>query len=136
MKKLTIALAAATTVMLCSFSRMDQSKEWVVPESAKQVKNPTDKSSKEDLAIGRSIYAKRCESCHGKEGFGDGPKASELKGRDQMGDFSSADFQRQTDGTLFYKMTKGRGDMPSFEEKIPDEEDRWLVINYIRTLKQ
>jgi len=37
---------------------------------------------------------------------------------------------------LFYKITTGRDDMPAFDKKIPDAEDRWLIINYVRTLKQ
>ncbi len=134
MKKHTIILLLASSVALYSFTLVYQSKEWVVPETAKKVKNPTDKSSKEDLAIGKSLYAKHCQSCHGKEGYGDGPKAKELKG--EVGDFSTAEFQSQTDGALFYKLTTGRDDMPAFDKKIPDAEDRWLIINYIRTLKQ
>ncbi|PZR37951.1 MAG: cytochrome C [Azospira oryzae] len=134
MKKHTIVLLLAATVALYSFTLVYQSKEWVVPETAKKVKNPTDKSSKEDLAIGKSLYAKHCQSCHGKEGYGDGPKAKELKG--EVGDFSTTEFQSQTDGALFYKMTTGRDDMPAFDKKIPDAEDRWLIVNYIRTLKQ
>lgn len=134
MKKHTIILLLACSVALYSFTLVYQSKEWVVPETAKKVKNPTDKSSKEDLAIGKSLYAKHCQSCHGKEGYGDGPKAKELKG--EVGDFSTAEFQSQTDGALFYKITTGRDDMPAFDKKLPDAEDRWLIINYIRTLKQ
>lgn len=134
MKKHTIILLLASSVALYSFTLVYQSKEWVVPETAKKVKNPTDKASKADLAIGKSLYAKHCQSCHGKEGFGDGPKAKELKG--DLGDFSTAEFQSQTDGALFYKMTTGRDDMPAFDKKIPDAEDRWLIVNYIRTLKQ
>lgn len=134
MKKQTFVLLFASTVALYSFMLVDQSKEWVVPESAKNVKNPTDKKNKEDMAVGKSLYSKQCQSCHGKEGYGDGPKAKELKGK--VGDFSSAEFQGQTDGALFYKVTTGRDDMPAFDKKIPDAEDRWLIINYVRTLKQ
>ena len=134
MKKQTIMLLFATSVALYSFTQINQSKEWVVPESAKKVKNPTDKTDKENMAIGKSLYAKHCQSCHGKEGFGDGPKAKELKG--EVGDFSSEEFHSQTDGALFYKTTTGRDDMPAFDKKIPDAEDRWLIINYVRTLKQ
>ena len=119
---------------LCSFTQLYQPKEWVVPESAKKVRNPTDKANKEDLATGKTLYSKYCQSCHGKEGYGDGTKAKELKG--DLGDFSSEKFQAQTDGALFYKMTAGRDDMTGFEKKIPDAEDRWLIINYIRTLKK
>ncbi|NOS90719.1 MAG: cytochrome c [Cyclobacteriaceae bacterium] len=128
-----IILLSFFTVGLSSFTLL-QSKEWVVPESAKKVKNPTDRTNKEDLATGKSLYSKYCQSCHGKEGYGDGPKAKELKGK--VGDFSSTEFQGQTDGSLFYKVTTGRDDMPAFDKKIPDAEDRWLIVNYIRTLKQ
>ena len=134
MKKQTIILLFASSVALYSFMLVDQSKEWVVPESAKKVKNPTDKTDKENIAISKSLYSKHCQSCHGKEGYGDGPKAKELKG--EVGDFSSTEFQSQTGGALFYKMTTGRDDMPAFDKKLPEAEDRWLIVNYIRTLKQ
>ncbi len=133
-KPALFTLAISLTLVLYSFILPDQSTDWVVPESAKKVKNPTDALDKENLAIGKTLYSKYCQSCHGKEGFGDGPKAKEMKG--DMGDFSSKDFQSQTDGTLFYKMTTGRSDMPSFEKKIIDPEDRWLIVNYLRTLKE
>lgn len=134
MKKSIIVLLAAITGGLYSFTQAYQSKDWVVPESAQKVKNPTNKTDKADIAVGKTLYAKQCQSCHGKEGFGDGPKAKEMKG--DMGDFSSDKFQAQTDGTLFYKITNGHGDMPAFDKKIPDEEDRWLIVNYLRTLKE
>ncbi len=107
---------------------------WVVPANYKTMKNPTDVIDKENLKIGKELYTKHCASCHGKNGFGDGSKASELNG--DLGNFSSAKFQKQTDGELFYKLIDGRDDMPGFEKKLSIEEDRWLVINYIRTLKK
>ena len=135
MKKSTIIIMSAMLSLgLYSFMYLDQSKEWVVPESAKNVKNPTDKANKQDLAEGKTLYSKYCQSCHGKEGYGDGPKAKEMKG--DVGDLSSEKFQVQTDGALFYKITTGRDDMDGFGKKIPDAEDRWLIINYIRTLKK
>ncbi len=118
-------------VVLYAFTTPPQD-AWVVPDKYKNMKNPTD--PKVDLNIGKALYAKHCQSCHGKEGYGDGPKADGLKG--DLGDFSSADFHAQTDGELFYKTTFGRDDMPEYTKKMPDDEDRWLVINYIRTLKE
>lgn len=135
MKNPSVILLTFFAFALSSFAP-SQSDKWVIPESAKNVKNPTDKADEENLAVGKSLYAKYCKSCHGKEGYGDGPKAKELEGKDQMGDFSTAEFQSQTDGTLFYKITKGKDDMPAFNKKIPDAEDRWLIVNYLRTLKQ
>ena len=135
MKKSVVTIAFTfCSLGLYSFIQLHQSTEWVVPESAKKIKNPTDKADKESLAVGKTLYSKYCQSCHGKEGYGDGTKAKELKG--DLGDFSSEKFQAQTDGALFYKMTTGRDDMTGFEKKIPDAEDRWLIINYIRSLNK
>ncbi|MCA0931524.1 cytochrome c [Lutimonas saemankumensis] len=106
--------------------------EWVVPEKYVNMKNPTDPEV--DLKIGKSLYAKHCQSCHGKEGYGDGKKANEVEG--DLGDFSSEEFQAQTDGELFYKTSFGRDDMPEYTKKMPDDEDRWLIVNYMRTLAE
>jgi len=45
-------------------------------------------------------------------------------------------FQSQSDGSLFYKTSEGRDDMPSFKKKIPDQDDIWNLVNYVRTLKK
>ena len=114
-----------------SFTTVIQDK-WVVPAKYVSMKNPV--PADQDASVGKSLYDKHCKSCHGKEGYGDGTKAEGLKG--DLGDFSSAEFQKQTDGELFYKTTFGRDDMPEYSKKIPDDEDRWLVVNYMRTLKE
>ena len=119
------------SVVLLSFSSFDQ-EEWVVPDKYEKMKNPTDPN--EDQDIGKQLYSKHCQSCHGKTGLGDGKKADEVEG--DLGDFSSSEFQAQSDGALFYKSYFGRDDMPNYEKKIPDEEDMWLVVNYMRTLAE
>ncbi len=112
----------------------DFQEEWTVPAEHQTKKNPTDVSDKENMAIGKSLYSKHCKSCHGAEGYGDGPKAADMNG--DLGDFSTADFQAQSDGALYYKTTVGRDDMPEFVKKIPEDEDRWLIVNYLRNLKE
>ncbi|MBT8258945.1 MAG: cytochrome c [Bacteroidia bacterium] len=114
-----------------AFNSSEQEK-WVVPEKYEKMKNPT--NPKEDLDIGKSLYNKHCKSCHGKEGYGDGPKAADQEG--DLGDFSTSEFQSQSDGALFYKSYIGRDDMPNYEKKIPDTEDVWLIVNYLRTLEE
>ena len=96
------------------------------------MKNPTDASDEDNLDIGSELYAKHCKSCHGKERLGDGPKAAEQKG--DLGDFSSSEFQAQSDGALFYKSKIGRNDMPDFSKKITSDDDIWYIVNYMRTL--
>ena len=53
-----------------------------------------------------------------------------------MRDLTSEEVQAQNDGELYYKSIIGRDEMPSFEKKIKGEEDRWMVINYMRTLAE
>lgn len=127
----TLLLIGIVSFALYSFTSFVQ-EEWKVPDKYEKMKNPTDPSV--DLDIGKSLYNKHCKSCHGKEGYGDGTKADEVEG--DIGDFSTAEFQAQSDGALFYKSYIGRDDMPNYEKKIPDEEDVWLMVNYMRTLEE
>ena len=133
MKTLLSTILLTTIILgLNAFTFNVQSDEWVVPDKYKTMKNPTDANDDENLEIGEELYMKHCKSCHGKEGLGDGSKAKEQKG--DLGDFSSEEFQAQTDGALFYKSTFGRDDMPNYEKKMPDDEDRWLIVDYMRIL--
>jgi len=79
------------------------------------------------------LYSKYCKSCHGSKGLGNGSKALELK--TLPGDFSTAEFQAYTDGEIYYMVTVGRDEMKSYSKKIPDDEDLWGVISYLRTFK-
>jgi mono/diheme cytochrome c family protein len=105
---------------------------WPVPEKYQKMTNPV-KADATSVGEGKELYNKHCASCHGKKGKGDGSKAAQLD--TDPGDFSTADFQKQTDGALFYKTFEGRKDMPSFKKKIPAQEEIWSVVNYMRTMK-
>jgi mono/diheme cytochrome c family protein len=131
MKKLKVIFIGIAGMML-SMSMVAQPKAWVVPAEFKTMKNPVamgDASTK----AGQMLYTKNCASCHGKTGLGDGVKARALK--DFPGDFSKADFQKQTDGELFYKTKSGRGEMPKYEGKLTDDEI-WNSVNYMRSFKK
>ncbi|MCK5078398.1 MAG: cytochrome c, partial [Bacteroidales bacterium] len=71
--------------------------------------------------------------CHGNKGLGDGPKAKQLE--TFPGSFATETFQDDTDGEMYFKSIIGRDEMPNYEKKITDDEDRWAIINYLRTLK-
>lgn len=107
--------------------------DWPVPAKYKSMENPY-AGNKDVDKIGKDLYNQHCKSCHGKEGYGDGSKSGELDS--EMRDFTTEDVQSQTDGEFYYKTIIGRNEMPNFEKKIPDEEDRWLLVNYIRTLEE
>ncbi|MEN9684801.1 MAG: hypothetical protein RLZZ28_587 [Bacteroidota bacterium] len=132
MKKLSTLSLIAVFVIAAGFTFI-QAKPWAAPDKAAKTANPV-KSDAGSLAAGKAIWGQHCSSCHGKAGLGDGSKAAQLK--TEPGDFSKAAFQSQSDGSLFFKISEGRDDMPSFKKKIPDADDIWAVINYMRTLKK
>ena len=133
MKRNLIPLSAfGLAFMLMAFVSHKQNDPWPVPDKYQKMANPV-KSDAASIANGKELYAQHCQSCHGKKGKGDGPKAAQLD--TECGDFTTADFQKQPDGALFYKTFEGRKDMPSYKKKIPDQNDIWAVVNYMRTLK-
>ncbi len=103
---------------------------WVIPTEYKNMENPH-KGDASLARLGRAGYNKHCRSCHGNKGHGDGPMAKNLE--TFPGDFASADFQAHTDGEIYYMSVIGRDEMPNFESLIPDIEERWAIVNYIRT---
>lgn len=105
-------------------------KPWSVTEAQAKTKNPV-KSDDASITSGKEVYNTQCKSCHGAKGLGDGPKAEKIE--ISCGDFSSPEFQKMTDGEIYYKTTDGRKPMPAFNEKLSDNE-RWAVVNYLRTL--
>jgi len=131
MKNLKFLLTGSLLIFV-SVSILAQPKPWVVPANFKTMKNPVafgDASTKQ----GQILYTKNCASCHGKAGLGDGVKARSLK--TFPGDFSKADFQKQTDGELFFKSKMGRDEMPKYEGKLTDD-DIWNMVNYMKTFKK
>lgn len=131
--KITIPLIfLAGTISFSSFTGPFQNDPWEVPAKYEKMENPL-KGDKESISIGKSLYRKHCRSCHGDEGLGDGPKSAELD--TSCGDFTSAEFKAQSDGAIFFKTFEGRDDMPAFDKKIPDAEEIWSIVNYVRTLE-
>ncbi len=131
MKKLIMLASGLVVIGLFAFTSANQ-QPWNVPDAAKNKANPL-KGDAASVTKGKDLFNQHCKSCHGAKGKGDGPKAAQLD--TECGDFTKAAFQSQTDGSLFYKTSEGRKDMPSYKKKIPDANDIWAVVNYLRTLK-
>ncbi len=102
---------------------------WIAPESAKKIKNPT-KATKASIQKGKEIYEKKCALCHGEKGDGRGPAGAGLNPKPT--NFKESHGEKMTDGEHFWKLTTGKGAMPSYEKDLTAEE-RWHVINYINT---
>ena len=133
-RKLILASSVlAVCAMSFAFTTIQQPKPWPVPEKNAKMANPV-KSNAESISAGKDLWSTHCASCHGKKGLGDGTKAAQLK--TQPADLSTAALQAQSDGSVFYKISEGRGDMPSFKKKLPDAEDIWNLVVFFRTLKK
>lgn len=78
---------------------------------------------------GKAVYDKYCSSCHGRQGEGLGP----VSGLPNFSDHAT--LGKKSDQDLFNKVTmggKGSG-MPAWKGILNDQE-RWDVVAYIRTL--
>jgi mono/diheme cytochrome c family protein len=106
-------------------------KEWKVPARDARRENPVAADEK-SIAAGKKLYIQECADCHGGSGRGDGAGARDLELDAPMPDLSDPRMWKQTDGSLFFKITRGREPMPGAEEL--SEQQRWHVVNYVRTL--
>jgi mono/diheme cytochrome c family protein len=126
---LTALILAATILSAATFETQS---EWNVPASADTLKNPLAGNSAA-TAAGKKTYEKLCWACHGMNGKGDGPGAASLNPK--PADHTSAQVQQQTDGAIYWKISKGRGTMQPYERSL-SKTQRWQLVNYIRTLRQ
>ena len=131
-----LVLLGIPITILCSLlshsgnAQSDKSEKWVAPAGEAQKKNPI-ASDDSSLATGRRVYYKRCSSCHGSTGNGDGPDAVDLGIHPAK--FADPGTLDESDGALFWKITVGKKPMPDYGRKLSAAE-RWSVIHYIRTL--
>lgn len=131
MKKAILFFGAfAFIIILAAFNL--QNDPWDIPEKYQKMENPYASAGGDCLDYGEELFEKHCVSCHGSEGFGDGKKAGDLD--TPMPDLTSDEYKEQAPGVKYYQSFIGRKDMPNFEKKIPDEEDRWCIINYMDKL--
>jgi mono/diheme cytochrome c family protein len=120
-------------LLLSSHFIKAQSTPWPVPKSGQDLKNP-DAHDASSIKNGKTLYISYCTPCHGNKGKGDGPASASLNPK--PADHTSAAVQAESDGALFYKISEGHGHtaMPPFKAVLSIDQ-RWAVINYIRTLK-
>lgn len=125
------ALKAASALLLgCGLLLAHGAKPWAVPEKARKRKNPL-AATAESLRQGAALYQSNCLVCHGGAAQGDGPWVEKLMTKPA----NLADPQmmsEMTQGEIFWKISKGRDEMPRFEKQLSDEP-RWHLVNCLRT---
>jgi len=111
-------------LLFYSFSVFGQ--EWIVPSASQDKLSPfafTDSTRN----AGEQLYANNCRSCHGTPGQG-----NVLNLVPPPQDPAKAEFQQNKDGEIFYKVSEGRGPMPSFKNVL-SSQDIWNIISFLRT---
>ncbi len=110
-------------------------RHWELPADADKTKNPV-ASSEESIAKGKELYGtprKGCVFCHGESGAGNQENLPKL--RRKPADLSNKErMTKITDGEAFWKITLGIDGIMPGREKVMTEEERWHVVNYVRTL--
>lgn len=102
-------------------------------EEAKGLKNPL-QETKEWLAKGTHKYQIYCAICHGQDGRGDGTIVEKMLVKPPS--LLSDKIRGWTDGQIFHLATKGRGLMGGYESQMPDPDDRWAIVLYVRHLQK
>jgi putative copper resistance protein D len=85
------------------------------------------------VASGSALFRTHCATCHGAAGRGDGAGGAGLPR--PPADLTAPHTAQHTAGDMFWWLTHGipAGGMPAFDSVL-SEEERWDLINFIRTL--
>ena len=101
--------------------------EWLAPDQAAERNNPI-AATPESVAQGQEFFVTTCAYCHGENGQG---MAGEEAGLATSPPDLRERLQRHSAGDFFWKVQNGRGDMPSFQESLKEEEI-WHIINFLQ----
>jgi mono/diheme cytochrome c family protein len=127
-------VAALGIAVLISFAQPLSGEQaaspWDAPPEAKQLQNPV-KTDGRTVERGKRLFEQQCIPCHGASGAGDGAMAKKLGYK--PADLTLEKMTRLADGEVFWKISKGKAPMPTFEQKL-SERDRWDLVSYVRTL--
>lgn len=103
--------------------------------AAAKLKNPYAGNTKiEILEIGRKKFETYCAICHGYTGAGDGTVAPKMALKPPP--LISDKIKGVTDGAIFHIITDGQGVMSSYAYQLVNENDRWAIVNYVRSLQR
>ncbi len=131
MKKYSLSVALFLMIFCFEKAKSQNRPPWITPGSVMSRVNPL-QGNIATLKNAKTLYINTCGPCHGDKGKGDGIAA--IACNPQPADHTSDYVQKETDASLYWKISEGRGPMPQYKNSLP-EDQIWGLINYIRTLK-
>jgi outer membrane protein OmpA-like peptidoglycan-associated protein len=93
---------------------------------------------KEFLERGENRYNVYCTPCHGRLGDGNGFVTQRGLGYWQKvpASLHTDAIRKRTDGAIYDTIVHGKGVMYGYGARIPDVDDRWAVVGYVRALQR
>lgn len=132
-RKILFAAILALICLLLVYAAYEQNKQWVVPEEFKSLRNPM-QPTESNLQAARALYSNECTQCHGDRGKGDGPEArSHFPLPADLSDATR--MSTVTDGAIFYQISEGRRPMPSFKNRMTQDQ-LWQLVLLVRSFAQ
>jgi predicted CXXCH cytochrome family protein len=101
-----------------------------IPDSAKAMKNPLVATANgTDMALGRALYQKNCQGCHGYEGAGKTTTAGGLY--PPPPNLAASTTAQRSDGALFYLIRNGvrNTGMPGWQFT---DRETWQLVLFLR----
>ncbi len=133
LRKVLFAAILILTFAVVAYWLIQENKPWVVPEQYKSLRNPLS-PSESNLNAARQIYFDECAQCHGDRGQGDGPQAK--SNYPLPADLTDPKLLRSvSDGEIFYQISEGRRPMPSFKNRLTQDQ-RWQLVLLVRSFSQ
>lgn len=104
-------------------------------EGAAKNPNPLkDDFSEATMVEGQKVYSIHCGVCHGQKGNGDSLTAAKMPLKPPS--LINEKIRGWTDGQIYNVIEMGQGLMGPYASHIVNENDRWMVVNYIRHLQK
>jgi len=129
-------LFAAVLILICILVIhwvTEENKPWIVPAEYKSLKNPL-LPTESNLNAARQTSVNECAQCHGDGGKGDGPQARSHY--PLPADLTDPKLlSNAPDGEIFYQITVGRRPMPSFKNRLTQDE-RWQLVLLVRSFSK
>lgn len=97
---------------------------------AKRLVRPANLVHRPDSRSGEELFNTYCAVCHGFQGAADGtvPEILPLS-------LLTAQARGYNDGYIYSMIRYGRGRMPQYGDKIVRQDERWAVVDYVRSLQ-
>lgn len=128
-----VGLLLVSCTGISTASEEIEPKNYGVPADYANLINPI-AADETSLQQGEEIYTRTCIHCHGEEGHGDGPAIANQTRKPY--DFRDEHIKELSDGELYYIILHGVEDSPMLDWSFLEDEERWFLVNYIRTFQE